>query len=100
MDFKKATDELCGSVSHEELALALGVSVATIRQARLQAVAKAHRNPPSEWKSAIIRLAEKRASDLAQLIDQLKQDENSPMLAPPQVATGGASERRRSGVAC
>ena len=43
MDFKKATDDLFAGISHEDLARALGVSVAAIRQARLDPKAKAYR---------------------------------------------------------
>ena len=35
MNFREATDGLFSRVSHEDLARALGVSVASIRQARL-----------------------------------------------------------------
>jgi hypothetical protein len=72
MDFREATENLCIGVSHEELAKALGVSVATIRQARLRPDAKAHRSPPGDWKAAVIRLAEKRASLYRQLAETLK----------------------------
>lgn len=46
MGFREATESLCAGVSHEELAKALGVSVATIRQARLRPDAAAHRPSP------------------------------------------------------
>ena len=48
MDFKNATDELLANPGHDELAAAL-VSVPTVRQARLDEAAKAHRNPPAGW---------------------------------------------------
>ena len=72
MDFREATESLCSGLSHEELARALGVSVATVRQARLRPDAKAHRSPPGHWKTAIIRLAEERASQYRQLVEILK----------------------------
>jgi hypothetical protein len=71
MDFREATENLCAGVSHEELAKALGVSVATVRQARLRPDAKAHRSPPGDWKSAVIRLAERRVSQYRRLLRQL-----------------------------
>ena len=46
MDFKKATEELMAGMTREQIAEALGVSEATVRQARLEAGTKAHRNPP------------------------------------------------------
>jgi transposase len=50
MDFREATEYLYAGVSPQELAKALGVSVATVRQARLRPDAKAHRSPPGAGK--------------------------------------------------
>jgi DNA-binding GntR family transcriptional regulator len=72
MNFKEATDGLFDRISHEELAEALGVSVASIRQARLSAVAKAYREPPRDWKGAVIRLAEKRLAHYNRLVKRLQ----------------------------
>jgi NADH/NAD ratio-sensing transcriptional regulator Rex len=71
MDFKEATESLCAGISHEELAAALGVSIATVRQARLRPSAKAHRSAPSDWKIAVARLAAKRVSQYNRLIEKL-----------------------------
>jgi hypothetical protein len=71
MDFKKATDELTTVISHQELAQALKVSVATVRQARLGQTAKAYRNPPQGWETVLKRLAEKRAAQLVRLAAQI-----------------------------
>jgi hypothetical protein len=72
MKFKEATDQLFARVTHAELARALGVSIAAIRQARLSTKAKAYRAPPPEWLPAVNRLADKRAAELRRLIDELK----------------------------
>jgi hypothetical protein len=72
MNFKEATDELFSGVSHAELAEALGVSVASIRQARLSPQANAFRVPPQDWCAAVIKLAEMRASRYRKLIDRLQ----------------------------
>jgi hypothetical protein len=72
MNFKKATDGLLDRISHEQLAEALGVSVASIRQARLSESAKAHRQPPAEWEQAVIRLAQKRALHYKLLVEALE----------------------------
>jgi hypothetical protein len=72
MNFKEATDGLFDRVSHEELAQALGVSVASVRQARLRPDANAHREPPQHWESAVVRLAEKRLKHFRQLLDRLR----------------------------
>lgn len=71
MDFKEATDGLFERISHEDLADALGVSVASIRQARLDPSANAYRQPPSNWLAAVARLAAQRAEHLQNLIENL-----------------------------
>jgi hypothetical protein len=71
-DFRKATDDLLASISHDELAKALGCSVATLRQARLAEGTKAHRNPPDGWQKTVAKLAESRAAALAKLAGRLK----------------------------
>ncbi len=54
MSFKEATDVLFDQADHSDLAKVLGVSVATIRQARLNPSAKAHRTPPKDWPYAVL----------------------------------------------
>jgi hypothetical protein len=71
-DFRKATDGLFAVVSHQELAEALGCSVATVRQARLDPSAKAHRKPPEGWEMVVAKLAEGRAGALGRLAAKLK----------------------------
>jgi len=72
MDFRKATDDLlAASISHQELADALGVSVATVRQARLDETAKAHRNAPEGWEAKVAKLARSKAASLGRLADRL-----------------------------
>jgi hypothetical protein len=72
MTFRKATDELLIGISHEELAKALSVSVATVRQARLTVDAKAHRSPPEGWESVILRMAKQRADHYRRLVGRLE----------------------------
>lgn len=71
INFRDATDDLLASISHEELAKVLGVSVPTVRQARLDPAAKAHRNPPDGWEAKVARLARAKAASLARLADRL-----------------------------
>lgn len=71
MNFTEATNILCDGVGHTELAEELGVSVATVRQARLNPQAKAHRQPPQGWEQAVARLADKRARQLSRLAERL-----------------------------
>ena len=72
MDFKKATDTLFSQVGHADLANALNVSVALIRQARLQSEASAHRSAPEGWERAVRKLAEDRVRRYQRLAEQLK----------------------------
>src|SRR5579872_6513208 len=71
MEFKSATDALFAGVSHDDLARILGVSVATIRQARLRPDAKARRSPPEKWEEGVIRLAGERIERYRRLISEL-----------------------------
>lgn len=75
MDFRQATDELCAKMDHEDLAKALGVSVQTVRQARLAPQTGAHRSPPGDWQDALIRLAEERVWHYRRLIQKLRTQE-------------------------
>ena len=72
MNFREAVDALCASLSHEDVAKTLDVSLQTVRQARLREDSDAFRAPPKNWKAAIIRLAEGRASYYRRLIERLK----------------------------
>ena len=74
MDFKKATDDLFARVDHEDLAKRLGVSVATIRQARLRPEASAHRTPPNNWPEAVIRIAEAQIMRYRKLIESVRSE--------------------------
>lgn len=75
MNFKKASDSLFDRIHHEVLAGELGVSVATIRQARLDVRAKAHRSPPKNWERAVVGLAEDRIHHLHELIGKLSRSQ-------------------------
>jgi hypothetical protein len=71
MNFRNATDSLFDTVSHADLAKALGVSVPSIRQARLAEGSKARRSPPDGWERAVISLAERRIRRYQMLIGRL-----------------------------
>ena len=72
MDFREATDKLFERVEHADLAEALGVSIASIRQARLAPSAKAHREAPKNWRYSVISLSEKRIMEHRELIEKLR----------------------------
>jgi hypothetical protein len=84
MDFKEATDELCESLSHDALAKALGVSVATIRQARLRTGAKARRSPPEKWEDTVIQLAGSQIQRYRHLISKLHATRQEAFFASPK----------------
>lgn len=73
MDFKTATDRVAGCISHAEIAEAAGVSVQTIRQARLDPSAPGHRPPPAGWREVLARLARMRSEELGRFAKQLGQ---------------------------
>jgi hypothetical protein len=72
MNFREATNGLFDRVDHQDLADRLGVSVASIRQARLRPEAGAHRAPPQDWRDAVLRLAEERVAHYRKLIEHLR----------------------------
>lgn len=71
MDFKKATEELMAGMTRGEIAEALGVSEASVRQARLDDTANAHRNPPQGWEGKVAKLAKAKAERLTRLAERL-----------------------------
>ncbi len=71
MNFKAATDALFERVTHDDLAAALGGSIAAIRQARLDPESNAHRSPPEGWEKAVRALAESRVRHFQKLARNL-----------------------------
>lgn len=89
MDFREATDRLCRKVDHQDIAEALGVSLQSIRQARLPEATTARRDPPKDWRRAVIRLAEERVWHYRRLVESLRVDDglgNGRHRAPSTVA--------------
>ena len=72
MNFKTATEELMAGATRAEIAQALGVSPATVAQARLEQSAKAYRNPPQGWELKLAKLAKQGADRLARLGERLQ----------------------------
>jgi len=71
MKFLEASSKLFKTVSHQDLATKMHVSVASIRQARLSPQAKAHRAPPEGWEEAIAELAGEQIQNYQKLISAL-----------------------------
>jgi hypothetical protein len=69
MNFRKATDALLESVTLEDLANTLGVSIQAVRQARAADTSKAYRSPPEGWQKGVRRLAKAQAARLERLAD-------------------------------
>lgn len=80
--FRAATDILLQGVSQAELARELGVSIASIRQARLGENAKAHRPPPPDWQQGVIKLAARQVRRLQRLIADLGADRQAELFEP------------------
>jgi hypothetical protein len=74
MDFREATDSLFDRIDHEQLAKRMGVSIASIRQARLRPEAGAHRSPPGHWRATVLLLAAERINHYNNLIAGLEND--------------------------
>jgi hypothetical protein len=72
MNFREAVGSLCSALTHEDVANALGVSVQTIRQARMKEDSKSFREPPKNWERALIWLAENRVLYYRKLMDKLR----------------------------
>ena len=87
MDFREATNVIFARIGHDELAAALSVSVAAIRQARLRPDAAAHRSAPQGWEKAAAGLASARIEELQRLLQQFDLDKLS------QAVTNGQGER-------
>jgi hypothetical protein len=71
MNFKQATDGLFDRIDHADLAKAVKVSVASVRQARLKRTAIAFRESPAGWQKAVVRLARGRMAHYRKLIGRL-----------------------------
>ncbi len=76
MNFREAVDAVCATLSHEDVAEALGASIQTVRQARMKPDSSAFRAPPKDWRHGIIRLAERRVMYYRKLVEQLRAEED------------------------
>jgi hypothetical protein len=71
MDFKTATDRVAGCITHAEIAEACGVSIQSIRQARMDPSSPSYRTPPAGWEGVLARLVAGRARELQLFAAQL-----------------------------
>ncbi len=75
MTFREATDRLAErGVGLAAVADALGVSYATVKQARLDASSPSYRKPPEGWEPVLAALARKRGGELLKLAERLERE--------------------------
>ena len=73
MDFKAASDQATAAcITLQDIATAAGVSHNAIRRARLKKNGDSFRSPPTNWQSAIAKLARERAAELVKLAEELE----------------------------
>ncbi len=70
LDFIAASDALLEKTKPEDLAEAIGCSVASVKQARMSE-GSGRRSPPPGWEAALARLARQKAAQLQKLADRL-----------------------------
>ncbi|HET7460712.1 MAG TPA: hypothetical protein VFJ82_05675 [Longimicrobium sp.] len=71
MDFKTATDRVAGCITHAEIAEACGVSLQSIRQARMDPSSPSYRSPPAGWEEVLAQLVMRRAGELEEFAKTL-----------------------------
>lgn len=69
---EEASSRLTDGHTLTDIAAETEMSEATVRRARLEPSSSAYRSPPSNWKDAIVRLAEQRIESLRELINALR----------------------------
>lgn len=77
MDFKTATDQAAPCIGHQELADALGVSVQSVRAARLDRDSPNFRSAPPGWQLALAKLLRQRSRAHVTLADRLEGEATS-----------------------
>jgi hypothetical protein len=71
MDFRQCTDTLLEKITLDDLAMEMGVSVQSLRQARSSPASASFRTPPQGWEAAARVLARKRIKALEKLSDRI-----------------------------
>jgi hypothetical protein len=64
VEYREATDYLLRRVTLDDIAGRLGVSVQSLKQARLDPDNPGYRTPPPGWKAALSALAQERGLEL------------------------------------
>lgn len=74
MNFQKATDALLSSITLQDLAGDMGVSVQSLRQARAAENSTAYRSPPEGWERAVRDLANERIGRFRTLVAHMERE--------------------------
>ncbi|MEX2472152.1 MAG: hypothetical protein WEA34_08245 [Gemmatimonadota bacterium] len=73
IDFKRASDRAAAArITLADMAKSVGVEHQTLRRARMDPESSGYRGPPEGWEKALAKLAQKRASDLIKLAEELR----------------------------
>ena len=72
MDFREGSSRLTECVTLADIATETGMSHQSIMQARLDPSKDGHRSPPTNWRTAIMKLARERAAELVKLAEELE----------------------------
>jgi hypothetical protein len=98
MDFNRATSKLIDGVTLKELADEMGASYGVLRLSRLDPSNPGYTRPPRGWEEAVLKLARRRAAELARLVEQLERDESAAARrgAGKRAANGRAGSKRGS----
>jgi hypothetical protein len=93
MDFNRATSRLIDGVTLKELADEMGASYGVLRLSRLDPSNPGYTRPPRGWEDAVLKLARRRAAELAKLVDQLEREEDSAAKRKPAKRANGRAKR-------
>ena len=72
LDFRPALTALTTAISRDDVAIRLGVSYDTIKQAALPPEAPKHRSPPKGWRVVMLLMAEEMAEHYRRLADEMR----------------------------
>jgi hypothetical protein len=70
-NFRDITNDLFSKIGAEELALQIGCSLGSVKQARMDRTSSSYREPPAGWEEAARKLALDRAAYFTKLAERL-----------------------------
>ena len=72
LDYRLALTALTTAMSRDDVAIRLGVSYDTIKQAALPPEAPKHRSPPQGWRAVMLLMAEEMSEHYRRLADEMR----------------------------